>query len=409
LAALGGLIFCFTSASPASGQVGFSGPPVFQRNLNDTKAGIGPCSFINPNYTENCADPDGDGPLELGDGHQWTWNQKGVAFDSEGNYFVTDDATREVRKFDSSDRMVTKWLVSDWWRDGAWDVAVDSGGNVWVSTRRSGVAMKFDNNGTPVSGSIYTHGRTNGIHIDDQDNVYVAMDGPADGEVRRYSNGGGYLRIYPINNPIDIATDSQGNIWITKIDLFRPGYSLVVYDSNGYWKDEFYTGGVPYGITIDDSDRVYLTSHTINSRVIVYDTDLNELYSFGSYGTGDGEFHYPSHVEYSPAGGKLYVNDSRNARFVVFANPEGGIDDLIEQIEELIDEGLLNNGQGNALLVKLESALKQLLDGKEGPAVNKLLAFRNQVEAFLQSGTLTPDEGQPLLDAVDAVIEALGG
>jgi hypothetical protein len=105
----------------------------------------------------------------------------------------------------------------------------------------------------------------------------------------------------------------------------------------------------------------------------------------------------------------LYVNDSRNARYVVFANPEGGIEDLIEEIERLIDDGLLNGGQGNALIAKLEAALEKLLDGKPETAVNQVGAFRNPVEAFIQSGELTPEERQPILDAVDAVIEALGG
>lgn len=94
---------------------------------------------------------------------------------------------------------------------------------------------------------------------------------------------------------------------------------------------------------------------------------------------------------------------------MVFATAEGGIDGLIAEIEGLINDGLLNGGQGNAFISKLEAALKKLLDGSTKTAINQLGAFRNQVGAFIQSGELAPGEGQALLDAVDAIIEALGG
>ena len=75
----------------------------------------------------------------------------------------------------------------------------------------------------------------------------------------------------------------------------------------------------------------------------------------------------------------------------------------------MIEDGALNGGQGNALIVKLEAALHKLLDDKTKTAINQLGAFRNQVEAFMQSGELPLEEGQPLLDAVDTIIEAMGG
>jgi hypothetical protein len=141
----------------------------------------------------------------------------------------------------------------------------------------------------------------------------------------------------------------------------------------------------------------------------VRDSEFNLLYSFGSSGTGDGEFLSPSRMAFTPSGDTIYVNDKVNARFAVFGTPASTIGSLIEQVEDLVEDGVLNGGQGNALIAKLEAALAKLLADMPGTAINQLRAFRNQVEAFIQSGELTPEEGQPLLDVLDAILEALGG
>jgi sugar lactone lactonase YvrE len=404
-------ILWLTQVRPAVGQEGFSEPPIFLRNLNDTRDGIGPCWLGVPGYDENCVDPDGDGPLVVGDGHQWTWNHRGIAFDSQGNYYIVDGGHRQVRKFDRRDRMVSKWTITGLYWNDAWDVDVDSQDNVWVSTRRDGVIKKYDSDGNPLDGSIFVGARINGIHIDGADRIFVALDGPWQGEVRRYDSGFFAKQIFPINNPFDIATDSAGNIWVIASDYFiEPGYYLKKYDRNGLRLASFATDGVPHGILIDDNDRVYLSHVHRDSRVIVHDSDMNELYWFGSEGTGDGEFRTPMYLGFTPSGDTLYVSDRQNARYVVFvADAETAVEDLIEQIEDLIDEGTLGGGQGNALIAKLQAALQKLLDDKTKTAINQLSAFRNQVEAFIQSGELTPEEVQPLLDAVDAIIAVLGG
>lgn len=68
----------------------------------------------------------------------------------------------------------------------------------------------------------------------------------------------------------------------------------------------------------------------------------------------------------------------------------------------------LNNGNANALISKLENAKKDLEKGHITAACNKLGAFINQVEAFIQSGKLTPAQGQPLIDCAEMIRAALG-
>ncbi len=86
---------------------------------------------------------------------------------------------------------------------------------------------------------------------------------------------------------------------------------------------------------------------------------------------------------------------------------------IIQAIEDLIIlvQGLsLNNGQKNSLTVNLNGAIDKLAeeDPNIPPACGKMKAFVNQMEAFVQSSTITEAEGQPLIDAANAIRTDLG-
>ncbi len=95
------------------------------------------------------------------------------------------------------------------------------------------------------------------------------------------------------------------------------------------------------------------------------------------------------------------------AVFVLYEAPDDLIGDLIDQIEDLVDQGVLNKGQGNALTSKLEGALKDLAKGKTTPAINKLNAFINQVNAYVNGGKLTPETGAQLIADAEIIIAAI--
>jgi pullulanase/glycogen debranching enzyme len=92
----------------------------------------------------------------------------------------------------------------------------------------------------------------------------------------------------------------------------------------------------------------------------------------------------------------------RTTAVFVFA-PQELIRSLIDEIEALREAGVLNDGQANSLIVKLESAIKNLDKGKAKTALNNLNAFMNQVQAFIKGGVLTPEEGQSLNAAAEAI------
>jgi len=80
--------------------------------------------------------------------------------------------------------------------------------------------------------------------------------------------------------------------------------------------------------------------------------------------------------------------------------------ELIEQVSDLVDSEVLNQGQGNSLIVKLEAAFKKLY-ANGNTATNQLKAFINQVEDFMNSGILDEDQGQTLINEANVIIEQL--
>jgi hypothetical protein len=95
------------------------------------------------------------------------------------------------------------------------------------------------------------------------------------------------------------------------------------------------------------------------------------------------------------------------AVFVAKRSVADQIDLLIDYIENLVDDGVLNGGQGNALIVKLLNALDKFEKDQTKAAANQLEAFINQVEDFVADGILTPEQGAALIAAAEDIIGTL--
>jgi len=92
---------------------------------------------------------------------------------------------------------------------------------------------------------------------------------------------------------------------------------------------------------------------------------------------------------------------------LIVGTPVERINDLIAKVQALKAAGVLNKGQANALIVKLQAAKKNIDNGNINAAINELGAFINQVNAFVNVGILTVAQGEELVDAANAIIELL--
>ncbi len=110
---------------------------------------------------------------------------------------------------------------------------------------------------------------------------------------------------------------------------------------------------------------------------------------------------------FDPATGIFSVPARTTAVFVAPRPIAEQIYLILEGVEALVDSGVLNPGQGNALIKKLENALAKIARGNASAGVNQLWAFIHQVEAFVNAGVLSPEEGQALIDPALALIGSL--
>ena len=79
--------------------------------------------------------------------------------------------------------------------------------------------------------------------------------------------------------------------------------------------------GKPTGLTVGPDGNIYLAD-THYSRVIVLAPDGKEVRRFGSFGTGDGEFIYPTDVAFAPDG-RMFVSEYGGADRVSIYSAEG--------------------------------------------------------------------------------------
>ena len=82
------------------------------------------------------------------------------------------------------------------------------------------------------------------------------------------------------------------------------------------------------------------------------------------------------------------------------------IQGLIAQVQAL--QPPLSGQQGQGLISKLNAALSAINNGQTNVACNKLNDFINQVTGYINNGTLSPAQGQPLINSANSARAALG-
>src|SRR5437667_4424381 len=150
--------------------------------------------------------------------------------------------------------------------------------------------------------------------VDPSGNILVADTG--NGRIEKFSPTGTFVTsIGQFEAPNGIAIDHAGNIYVAEIGSKHRVQKL---GPDGTFIAEWAPGLYgPRRIAIGSDDSIYVVDSGHN-RIVKFSPDGQVLASWGSEGSGDGQFKGFSSVAVDPMNNKVYVADSLNSRMQVF-------------------------------------------------------------------------------------------
>src|SRR5262245_4772913 len=179
--------------------------------------------------------------------------------------------------------------------------------------------------GVPGTGNGQFSGASR-VATDGSGNVYVVDSG--NHRIQNFDASGNFLPTWASNGsgngqfapPFGVATDGSGNVYVTdgnqRIQKFdASGTFLTTWGSFGSGNGQFNT---PEGVATDASGNVYVADRGDarfqgNNRIEKFDASGTFLSTWGSLGSGDGQFSFPEGVA-TDGSGYVYVADPFNTR-----------------------------------------------------------------------------------------------
>ena len=287
------------------------------------------------------------------------WRPIGVAVDSAGNLYISDQGNHRIRRVDRSGIITTVAGngKGDYGGDGGpavdaglYDpraVAVDGAGNLYIAQTTAGRIRRVDTAGiitTVATGLRFPRG----LAVDGSGNLYIADS--VNDRIRRvdaqgvvttvagtgvggFGGDGGPAVQARLHFPYGLAVDSAGNLYIADLGNHRirrvDGSGIITtvagigtggFDGDGGPALGAQLNG-PRGLAVDGSDNLYIAdlgNHRI--RRVDGSGSINTIAGIGkSSFSGDGGPAVGAHL-YEPAGvavdgaGNLYIADTRNNR-----------------------------------------------------------------------------------------------
>lgn len=252
----------------------------------------------------------------------------GVAVGPSGNVYVVDTDKKNVAVFNKDG----KWLrdIGDSKNPPGGlrvpiYVAVDAKENIYVSDRAIGEIAVFNKDGK-FTGEWDPLGEKNvawcplAMHFEG-DRFFVSdvcfqkvteFDNKTKKHQQKLRFGGEGPGTGQFAFPNGITLDEEDNIFVADSNNGR----VQIFDKKGTYKQSIIMGGLPRGITFDSRNHL-LVVDTVGHTVYGFDRFGSALFTFGTFGIGDGEFDFPNDVAVN-SDGRIYVTDKVNKRVQVW-------------------------------------------------------------------------------------------
>ena len=254
-----------------------------------------------------------------------------IVFDHSDNYYLTDTASQRVRKFAHDGT----WLYdiggpTSGSTDGKFntpgEIAVDSNNNLVAIDKGNNRIQIFNSSGTfvrkfgqkntgvlcPTQPSL---GFMAGLTLDTSDNIYIAThDTWCTNLVQKFTIGGSYIETQSRPNATSYMRLGAGNLIY---DLEGgPGTSAKItrYDTSGATVGSPVIGNTnvliqPKGVVQDAQGNTYIGDSNYD-HINKYDSNRSLITTFGSSGSGNGQFQSITGLAIDKVNGFIYVSDS---------------------------------------------------------------------------------------------------
>jgi DNA-binding beta-propeller fold protein YncE len=273
-------------------------------------------------------------------------NPRGLAVGPDGSLYVADAGNNRIQHYDRTGNRLAPWGLFSGTDDTKapagefnepWGIAAGPDGSVFVADTWNHRIQKFSAAGTFLktwgasqsADPDYKLFGPRSVAVDGKGRVFVADTGNK--RIVIYDSGGNYLGQIgeagkgsgQFDEPVGVAIGPDGSLyvadaWNRRIQVFRELGGVWQYQTQwpiAGWEDPS-TENKPY-LAVSGDGRVW-TTDPANGHILVFDAAGKYLFMFGTSGSDDYSFAFPSGIA-ADAQGRILIADAGNNRIMVFA------------------------------------------------------------------------------------------
>lgn len=170
----------------------------------------------------------------------------------------------------------------------------------------------------------WIEGEASGVAVNSRGHIYLFQRGKP--MLSEFDENGKFVRSLGeglFDHPHGLRIDSHDNIWTTDdtnhtvLKLSPSGKVLLVLGRRNNGGEADWLFNKPADVAFSKNGDIYVADGYGNSRVVKFDRDGNFVKTWGSYGSGPGQFILP-HSVVVDKNDRVYVGDRENARIQIF-------------------------------------------------------------------------------------------